>query len=237
LLQRPTVIGRFSCVSTVRRPSVPVRALLARSALVLLALLGTAVAAVGGVSLGGSGLVVVGLAAVISGCLAAGIARDGDSPDPVQAAVEAGWRCAVGTVAVILVVTGCGVLIGGALTALLAGTVLGAVLVHWLLRWRRPGRSIGVAPVVPLTGVGELPVQSLSVEALGQEWLRTSAALARGPGAALRQVLVDRRQQALDELERRDPAGFARWLAQDAFVDSDPARYVSSDPAAGYDAA
>jgi hypothetical protein len=53
----------------------------------------------------------------------------------------------------------------------------------------------------------------------------------------VRHALVDRRLQALDELERRDPAGFARWLADGATVDSDPARYVSSDPAAGYDAA
>jgi hypothetical protein len=50
------------------------------------------------------------------------------------------------------------------------------------------------------------------------------------PGA--RQSLVRRRQETLDELERRDPEGFARWLASGAAVDSDPAAYVQEGPAA-----
>ncbi|OMQ13785.1 hypothetical protein A7K94_0221150, partial [Modestobacter sp. VKM Ac-2676] len=71
----------------------------------------------------------------------------------------------------------------------------------------------------------------------GQEWVRTSAALGQVREPRARQELVRRRQEALDELERRDPAGFARWLAEGATVDSDPAVYVSGDPAAGSDAA
>ena len=51
-----------------------------------------------------------------------------------------------------------------------------------------------------------------------------------------------RRQEALDELERRDPAGFARWLAAGPTLSSDPAGYVRGgplrgDPAADTDAA
>jgi hypothetical protein len=80
-------------------------------------------------------------------------------------------------------------------------------------------------------------VRALTVEELGREWLRTSAALASTRAPLARQALVDRRQEALDELERRDPAGFARWLAEAATVDSDPARYVTGDSATGYDAA
>jgi hypothetical protein len=222
---------------------VPVRALLARSALVLLVLLGAALAAVGGLSLGGSGLVAVVLAAVVTACLGAGIAREGGSPEPRQAAVDAAWRTAAGTVAVLLVLSGCTVLAGGAVTALLAGCALGALLSRWALRSARTERSGRGAAVVPLAGLDCRPVGALSVEALGREWLRTSAALAQagGPvaGQALiaRQTLGARREEALDELERRDPAGFARWLAEGATVDSDPARYVSGDPAAGYDAA
>jgi hypothetical protein len=41
---------------------------------------------------------------------------------------------------------------------------------------------------------------------------------------------VRRRQEALDELERRDPAGFARWLASGATVDDDPTLYVVERP-------
>jgi hypothetical protein len=70
-------------------------------------------------------------------------------------------------------------------------------------------------------------VASLSVQDLGREWLRTSAALAQVRGPVVRQALAERRADALDELERRDPVGFARWLAEGATVDSDPARYVS----------
>ena len=51
-----------------------------------------------------------------------------------------------------------------------------------------------------------------------------------------------RREEALDELERRDPAGFARWLAAGPTLASDPAGYVHGgplrgDPAADTDAA
>jgi hypothetical protein len=216
---------------------VPVRTILARSALALFALVGAVIAAVGGVSLGASGLAAVALAAVVAACLGAGIVRNGDSPQPRQAAVDAAWRTAVGTVGVLLVLSGCAVLAGGAITAMVAGGGLVAVLGRWAWQAVRSDRRSGGATVVPLTGAGSAPVGRLSIEALGREWQLTSAALARARGAAARQALVDRRQEALDELERRDPAGFARWLAEGATVESDPARYVSGDPAAGYDAA
>jgi hypothetical protein len=218
---------------------VPVRALLTRSALALLVLVLGSLAAIGGVSLGGSGLVAVTLAAVVTACLGAAIARDGCSPQPWQAALDAAWRTAVGTVAVLLVLSGCAVLAGGAVTALLTGFALGGVLARWALRSARTDRRSGGAAVIPLPGAGAGggPVRTLTVQELGREWLRTSAALARTGGPLVRQALVDRRQEALDELERRDPVGFARWLAEGATVDSDPSRYVSGNPATGYDAA
>jgi hypothetical protein len=84
----------------------------------------------------------------------------------------------------------------------------------------------------PLSGPGpDLP--RLSTEALGQEWLRTSAALESTGDPAMREQVVQRRVAALDELERRDPAGFARWLAAGATVDSDPAQYLRGDSSAG----
>jgi hypothetical protein len=216
---------------------VPVRALLSRVGLALVLLLLAALAAVGGVSMGGSGLVAVVLAAVVSACVAAGIARDDDQPRSRQSVVDAAWRAAVGTVAVLLVLSGSVVLAGGALTTMLTGLVLGGLLVRWAVRAARRTPSATGATVLPLAGAGDAPVRTLTVEALGREWLRTSAALTRARDAGTRQALVDRRQEALDELERRDPAGFARWLAEGATVDSDPARYVSGGPTAGYDAA
>jgi hypothetical protein len=216
---------------------VPFRALLVRSALVLLVLLGAAVAAVGGVSLGLSGLVAVVLAGVVGACVGAGIARDGVAPRPRQAAVDAAWRAGVGTIVALLLISGCAVLTGGAVTALLTGVAIGAVLVRWALRSVRADRAVQRATVVPLGGTASAPVRTLSVEALGREWLRSSAALARPTGPLVRKALVERRQEALDELERRDPAGFARWLAEGPTIDSDPAPYIVCDPAEGYDAA
>ena len=215
---------------------MPARALLVRVTFALLVLLLGVLAAVGGVSMGVSGLVSVVLAAIVAACIAAGIARDGDTARPRQAAVDAAWRTAAGTVAALLVISGCVVLAGGAVAAVSVGLVLAGLLVRFGLHEVRRGRSVGRAAVVPLPGEGG-PVQALTVEALGREWLRTSAALDVTREPTARRALVDRRQEALDELERRDPAGFARWLAEGATVDSDPARYVSADPATGYDAA
>ena len=216
---------------------MPARSFLARSALALLVLAGGALAAVGGVALGSSGLVAVLLAAVLATCIGAGLSRDGDVPASRQAAVEARLRTAGGTVAVLLVLTGSVVVAGGAITALLTGCAVGVLLGRWAMRSARRRRSPAIAPVVPLHGGDGTWVRGLSVPALGREWTRTAAALQRTREPLARQELVRRRQEALDELERRDPAGFARWLAGGATVDSDPAEYVSGDPAAGSDAA
>jgi hypothetical protein len=86
-----------------------------------------------------------------------------------------------------------------------------------------PGRPPGTAP----------GLAGLSTGALGREWLRSAAALESGGDAESRAQLVQWRREALDELERRDPAGFARWLAAGATVDSDPAQYVRGDSSAG----
>ena len=48
---------------------------------------------------------------------------------------------------------------------------------------------------------------------------------------AARASLVGRRDETLDELERRDPAGFARWLAAGPNTGSDPADFVRGGPA------
>jgi hypothetical protein len=76
-------------------------------------------------------------------------------------------------------------------------------------------------------------VAALSTGALGDEWIRTTAALAGRLDARTRQAIVVRRHETLDELERRDPAGFARWLAGTPLPGSDPAGHLRhGDPAA-----
>jgi hypothetical protein len=72
---------------------------------------------------------------------------------------------------------------------------------------------------------------------LGSEWLRTTSALARQLGSGERQDIIRRRQETLDELERRDPGGFARWLAAGSAAGSDPAAFVRGDRITDRDAA
>ncbi|MGY1855073.1 hypothetical protein [Modestobacter sp. SYSU DS0290] len=223
---------------------MPRRALPVRIGLALLIGLGAVLAAVGGVALRGSGLIAVALAAVVSACVAVAVARDAVPRRSGHQVAEAAWRTAVGTVGVLLVLSGSAVLAGGTVTTLLAGCGLAWLVVRLLLSARRRDRArrsvpptpAGLADVVPLYPAGAW-ARAMSVPALGREWVRTSAALTQVREPRARQELVRRRQEALDELERRDPAGFARWLAEGATVDSDPAAYVSGDPAAGSDAA
>jgi hypothetical protein len=185
------------------------------------AVVGAALAVVGGLALRPPGLVAVGLAAVVSACLAAGVARE-SRPGKI-AVVDAAWKAGVATVAVLLVLSGTAVLGGAVLTLLVAGAAAGTWTVVWLLRSSRgaAGSSCAVAPahqpVSPLP-----PVSSLSTGDLGREWVRTTTALNGPLDARTREAIVVRRQQTLDELERRDPDGFARWLSGVPLAGSDP---------------
>jgi hypothetical protein len=67
--------------------------------------------------------------------------------------------------------------------------------------------------------------------------VRTTAALAGRLEPAARREIVRRRAEALDELERRDPSGFARWLTAERGPRSDPADFVRGDRTMGTDAA
>jgi hypothetical protein len=152
------------------------------------------------------------------------------------------------------------VLVAGAVALAVLGVAAGAALLTWgtraAVRAARPGRRRGPAPAagigqppprlpahlsarhashpsVRAAALARPPVRDLSLEELGREWQRTAAALSTTTDPAAREQLVRRRQEALDELERRDPAGVARWLSGGATVDGDPARHLRGDQAAG----
>ena len=187
------------------------------------AVVGAGLAVVGGLALRPPGLVAVGLAAVVSACLAAGVARESRPGKP--AVVDAAWKAGVATVGVLLVLSGTAVLGGAVLTLLVVGAATVAWTVVWLVRSR--GAGVGVAsptaptaarrPAAPLS-----PVSSLSTADLGREWVRTTTALSGPLDARTREAIVVRREQTLDELERRDPDGFARWLSGLPLAGSDP---------------
>ncbi|WP_456568570.1 hypothetical protein [Blastococcus sp. SYSU DS0539] len=193
------------------------------------------VAVVGGIALRGPGLVAVCVSGALAGCVAAGVAREDPAPAR-RSAVEAAGQAAAVTIGALLVVSGTAVLAGGAAALLLAGAGVAA----WAAaRWARDRRAAAARPAtaagIHAVAGGWAPpasaaVTGLPTTALGEEWLRTATEL-RGPLApAARQRIVTRRAQVLDELERRDPAGFARWIAAGPLHGGDPAGFVRREP-------
>ena len=232
------------------------RSPLARFLLGLGLVCGGLLALAGALALGASGLVAVGVAGGVAAALAAGVARETPGCDRGtvrESAVRAG-ACAV---CLLLMVSGTAAIAGGVVAAAATGLAAVAGLGYWVLRRSRvrangqpPAAAAGAGGTVhlwappavrpvqspePWTG----PVSSLPTSTLGHEWLRTTAALAGRLDPATRAEIVRRRQEALDELERRDPVGFANWLL--AGSTGDPAQYVHrnvrGDQAAGTDAA
>jgi hypothetical protein len=214
-------------------------------------------AVAGGLALRGPGLVAVGVGGLLAGCTAAGLAREATQPQP-RSTVESAVQAAAWTVCGLLVVAGIAALAGGVVAALSVGAALAVLLVR--LGRRRPAAGSPVVrssvtpqwppaaevllrPVPPaegaessgrLEGIGMArvlpPVAGLTTRELGREWARTTHALAGRLNTGVRASLVQRREQTLDELERRDPEGFSRWLAVGPVVGSDPADYVRGGP-------
>ena len=215
------------------------------------------VAVVGGLALRGPGLVAVAVAGALAACLGWGTAREATGPS-TRSTTEAAALAAAWTVGVLLVLTGTSVLAGGVAAALLAGAGAVTALVVWVARTPRDeagagtGRSTAYGdrtaaarpPVLRREYSSAVqprpPVGALSTQELGHEWLESSAALAGRLDPAARSALVLRRQQALDELERRDPEGFLRWLTTGPVPDRDPSDFVrgrtAGESAAGTDA-
>lgn len=78
-------------------------------------------------------------------------------------------------------------------------------------------------PLGPVAAVGS---EALATATLCGAWQRSYWMLQDLPAGPTRVQLVAQRQAVLDELERRDPDGFARWLATDPRAGSDPGRYL-----------
>lgn len=219
----------------------------------LLALGAGVLAVAGGLELLGSGLIAVAVAGALAGCLALGIAREAPGADP-RSATDVAVQSAGWTIGMLLVLSGMALVLGGVAAALGGVALVIGLVFYAVVRLNRasrvadsasgrpagvPGPSATAAPVVRLdSAVGAAgPVRDLSTRELGREWLRTGRLLAGGLRPADRAAVVRRRQEALDELELRDPAGFARWLAAGVETASDPAEYVHGEWTAGTDAA
>ncbi len=224
-----------------------------RPALVLAAPFAAVLAVVGGLALDGSAIFGLGVVTALVGAGWAGAAweewREG------EVALAAGARAAARTAGGLLVVCGAALLVGTAAT-LLAGALLAVAAV--LLRRADPSRAAPAGaplpdeqelpvvlsplhPAAPTFRIGSAgtarsvlpPVRSLSSRSLGEEWQRTTALLDASSEPVAREALAARRAAVLDELERRDPEGFARWLALGTDRGSNPAEFVREEPRAG----
>lgn len=112
-----------------------------------------------------------------------------------------------------LVVTGLTALLGpvsGVVTLLLAAVSM----ICWRVRRRRMPATV---------------LETLSTRQLCSVWRHSDAALLDLPDGPTRREIVRIRGRLLNELERRDPAGFARWLHKDRGADSDPSHYLTTD--------
>jgi hypothetical protein len=80
-----------------------------------------------------------------------------------------------------------------------------------------------ISVVLPPVVAADLATDELCVA-----WRRSYLELLRAVDEPTRQRVVLQRQEYLDELERRDSLGFARWLDSGARAGSDPRRFLTS---------
>ncbi|WP_230862846.1 hypothetical protein [Amycolatopsis camponoti] len=190
----------------------------------------SALAAIGALTLPGDvlfGWILLGAGAGILVAFGASRLRRGrdaaNGPDlPVGAAAAAAF------VTACLVLAGLLATVGGALTAtvlvLLVAGGLGAGYRHRAAPSTAPephDRSVR-RPVPPV------PVADMATDDLCVAWRRSYFLLLLATDEPARRRVVQRRQDFLDEIERRDRRGFLRWLDSGARAGSDPGPYLTT---------
>ncbi len=194
-----------------------------------------------GVVLGSIGIVAVPLAlpvaiglGALAAIMAACVPPDGRGrAEPVVAGSgrSGGVRAGLGITASLLVLTGLTVVLGAA-TWVAVVAVLG--IAAGRLRARR-GAPLRSTPL-PIGRDGPRLVETAPPETtaastaqLCAAWQQTYFAMLDLPAGPQRRGMVEVRQRLLDELERRDPDGFVRWLETGARANSDPSRYLAPE--------
>jgi hypothetical protein len=173
-------------------------------------------------------------AAMVGGLVAAGIAmRLGDRPGSDIPARRRAMARAGGTAGGLwLAGTGVVVLLGASTASVLVALLVVGVPAA-VLGWRsvRPVELAAAAAPVTVQAPAPAPA-ALSTAELCLAWRRSYLELGELPAGPARDELVTHRQSMLDELERRDPAGFRRWLEAGARAGGDPGRYLATGPGA-----
>jgi len=139
-----------------------------------------------------------------------------------------GAATAAAFVTACLVLAGLLVTVGGALTAtvlvLLVAGGLGAGYRHRVAPPTAPEPHDRSAP----RPVPPVPVADMATEDLCVAWRRSYFLLVLATDEPARRRVVQRRQDFLDEIERRDRRGFLRWLDSGAKAGSDPSPYLTT---------
>ncbi len=140
------------------------------------------------------------------------------SPAVVRIVRVGMWLIAFALAVLVLASTGFTV----ALFLFLPAAAALAVMLVWL-RHRSAARA---AP--PRLPVDEAPLRGLSNAQLSRAWKRSYAELAAARDAVTLARLCAVRRQQLDEIERRDPTGFGRWINSGYWVRGDSAPFLGT---------
>jgi hypothetical protein len=154
-------------------------------------------------------------------------------------AVRGGAASAGGLLLAALVTVGLVAVLGTAAVVVvaLALTVAGVWVWRHGLTWlttatsARIGSEPGASPLADPSPppLPDTPIGAVSTTRLCLAWQRSYWLLRElGPGPR-RDEVVNVRGELLDELERRDPEGFGRWLHAGPRACSDPGRYLAAD--------
>jgi MFS family permease len=157
-------------------------------------------------------------------------ATDGPPPPRRGTVRRAAWA-GIATTVVCLALTGAGSILGAASGPVILLLLLAVALWAWRARRQLTRSSVAVADaVVPerSSAVSEPPpdADGLTTPELCRAWQRSYLALIDVPEGPVREDIAAWRRSLLDELERRDPIGFDKWLRDGARAGSDPGRYL-----------
>lgn len=162
--------------------------------------------------------------------------RSDGSDQRASGRYQAVTAAAAGTVVSCLVIVGLVAVFGTAVGPLLLLCLLGcAVRLARQLRERfgvllnRNGFTATRSTAATVVEHQMVTLNELPTEALCRAWRRSYSRLQQATALPVREQLVLERERMLDELQRRDQEGFARWLDSGARAGGDPSRYLASD--------
>ncbi|WP_410611901.1 hypothetical protein [Amycolatopsis sp. lyj-109] len=222
--------GRLGADRTARRT-------VARVAGMLLAVPGGVLAMIGAMNSSAAALVgwsLVGAGAGVLVAVGAPRLRRGRQVGVSGPDVPTGVAATAAFIAAYLVITGLLAAFGGGLTAavLILLAIAGLRAGH---RDRpglrdRPAAGPNAHDVLALATLpaSSVPVAEMATEDLCVAWRRSYFLLFIATDDPAHQLVVQRRQDFLDEIERRDRPGFLRWLDSGAKAGGDPAPYLTT---------